>query len=991
MDAFKKVSGLLHDLLPSLQDAVDRTLAAISPDYWNACVLKNLSFQDRKYWSKRGIDSVADLDWQCVLKIVDSNYEVFRRQCGDGFVARELRAMRDLRNAYAHNSGAVSKETALSQLLVLRRFVKWLKFPNDKLELVNKTRKEIEAVVPRPSITITVSGGRSSSGIIPAAEFAMTQVAFDQLTQIDKNNGLCLGKKVANWISGKENFHLERCIHNMYAAGLDEGYSAVLYHTTNDDYIVIAVMPTPRVTGWTNLHSVFYDAETGHMTIYKIVHAAESSEVVTEWSNDLPEDKQYLGEQNESDGELDLPDHGGGAIAYSPDAVEKIPLSETMRDNPGRASSMLVLDDELCKKLYDGTLENWQVYLHPEQQKAVLMNSDGPMMVKGPAGTGKTVVLVHRAKWLIENVFTGNERILLTTFNKSLEYTIAEMLGKICSPSQRKRIDVVYFDQWLQKAWRKIGGKKILYTEEEIGDIEKNLFRLKLALFRAKGLINIDRTDEFIEREYDSIVQEYKLRTEASYVEAIRPKKFGVLRQDERRKLWQVFQLVNGDPFDPKVNPVGSSTRMRVINHVTKAIESHKFGFVGEYASVLVDESQDMGAAEYRLFGALTGNVAGHENPNSLVFAGDGHQRIYGRMGSLISCGINVRGGRTVSLKKCYRSSNALKKYAERFLNGVWVEDMDGSQDTLEGSEAINEGEGPVEQFAPQNDFERLHDITANCIKQWMATGSKRLSDYAILLREGNFKANKTWRLKMTAKAMLKRGLNAVVVSGRDKYDAGDSIKVMTMHRAKGMQFYGVILNLDGWPHKLDKDVDLAGVRENEEDERRLLYMAITRAVKYVLLTGAKGRPTQLNAKPIPPVKEQSTFDFDAGKREQIVVKPSKRPLPKQLEFPLSKDDKPPKDDPTPEYLDDVDVLTIYDKFVDYLKTSGEGVGHMSKYLNAVKLYVNEGKANKGFFMGLVLKEESPLGESWKAFCGAEGISIPMFEVVEKAVAQKHI
>ena len=984
MDAFKKVSGLLHDLLPSLQDAVDRVLVSLSPDYWNAYVLKKLDPETLKFWNKKGIDSVEDFDWHLALKIVKLNFKEFQGECGDSFNLRGLQAMRDVRNAYAHDKGAVSKDVAISQLLVLRRFVKWIKLPNDKLDLVDKVRKEVEVASPSQSIKITVSPRRASTAIVPSAEYAITQVAFDQLTQIDKDKGLYLQKRAANWISGKEGFRLERCIHHMYAAEVGDGYSAVLYQTTNDDYIIIAVIPTAHVAEWSNLHSVFYDAETGHMTICKIVQAAKTSDVVTEWSNDLPNDKSYLGCENEPDGELDLPDHGGGAIAYSPNASERIPLSEMIRENPDRMSSMLVLDDELCKKLYDGTLENWQVYLHHEQQKAVVMNSDGPMMVKGPAGTGKTVVLVHRAKWLIENVFTGNERILLTTFNKSLEYTIAEMLGKICTPSQLKRIDVAYFDQWLQKAWKKIGGKKILYTDEEIADVEKNLFRRNLELFRAKGLVDIDRTDEFIEREYDSIVQEYKLRTEASYVEAVRPKKFGVLRQDERRKLWQVFQLVNGDPFDPKVSPFDSSTRMRVINHVTKAIEAHKFGFAGQYAAVLVDESQDMGAAEYRLFGALTGNVEGHENPNSLVFAGDGHQRIYGRMGSLISCGINVRGGRTVSLKKCYRSSNALKKYAELFLKGVLVQDMDGSQDTLDGTEAINEGEGPVECFAPHNDFEKLHDITANRIKEWMAAGSKRLSDYAILLREGNFKASKTWRLKRTAEAMLKRGLNAVVVSGRDKYDYGNSIKVMTMHRAKGMQFYGVVLNLDGWPHKPDKDVDLAGVRENEEDERRLLYMAITRAVKFVLLTGAKGRPNQLNAKPIQPVKEQSTFNFDAGKKKQTVVNPQKHPVTKQEKLPRVK-----KDELSPVAVGDIDMLAIYDKFVGYLKAQGEGVNYVPmKYIDAVKLYVDARGANKKFFKDRALNLESTLSVSWKAFCAAEGVSIPMLDVVAKVVSR---
>jgi superfamily I DNA/RNA helicase len=611
------------------------------------------------------------------------------------------------------------------------------------------------------------------------------------------------------------------------------------------------------------------------------------------------------------------------------------------------------------------------------------MDSDGPMMVKGPAGTGKTVVLVHRAKWLLENVFTGNERILITTFNKSLEYTINQMLKSICTPQQLGRMDIVYFDQWLLKVWKKTGGEKILYSDDDICNVTKNLFRLKLTLVRKKGLVDVDRTDEFIEREYDSIVQEYKLRDEASYLTAVRPKKFGVLRQDERRKLWQIFQLVNGDPFDPNVSPAGSSTRMRVINHVTKAIEARKFGIAGKYAAVLVDESQDMGAAEYRLFGALTGNVVGHENPNSLLFAGDGHQRIYGRMGSLISCGINVRGGRTVLLKKCYRSSKALKRYAEKLLDGFLIKDMDDVKETLDGSEALDDGIEPIECFDLRGDYEAMHDATANRIKEWMGIGSKRLSDYAVLLREGNYGTSKTWRLRKTAEAMSKRGLKAVVVSGTDKFDESDSIKVMTMHRAKGMQFYGVVLNLDGWPHKPDKDADEEARKENEEDERKLLYMAIMRAVRFVMLTGVKGRPIQLG-KPIPKSKVQSTFDFDTGRKEVGVIKPKKRPVPKKDELVLTKATQAESQVQNAGN----DDTAIYEKFIEYLKSTRKNCEDALKYRQDIIQLTSKDKAKMVMAMYFSKQHAAALAPHWSDFAEKYAVTITLEEAASRSASK---
>lgn len=982
MDAFRKISGLLHDLLPSLKDAVDRVLVSKSHDYWNSYVMKNLPVQDQRYWRQSGIHSVADIDLQGVLKIVLTNYDLFRDSCGGECTTREIREMRKVRNVYAHDSGAVSQRVALAQLPIIRAFGKWMRIPDDKLALVDKARKEIETFeAPRP-VKIIVSKPATSPATIPSTEYAMTQRAADKLARLENNQGLQFSRMIVRSIKGEDGLVLNKRYKSLYSLDLGMGYSAVLFNTPNDDYIVVDVVLDTPASNWFDTHSVNYDSETGHMMISHICHVDGNQVNVTEWANDLPSDKAL-------DGEVDLPDHGGGSVDYEPNSSKGRSLSETLKNNPSRKSAICVLDDELCQKMYAGTLENWQVYLHPEQLKAVTMDSDGPMMVKGSAGTGKTVVLVHRAKWLLENVFTGNERILITTFNKSLEYTINQMLKSICSPQQLSRMDIVYFDQWLQKVWKEAGGEKILYQEEDICDIAKNTFRFRLAVARKNGLIDVDRTDEFIEREYDYIAQEYKLRDEASYLAAVRPKKFGVLRQDERRKLWQIFQLVNGDPFDPNVSPVGSSTRMRVINHVTKAIETRKVSIKGKYAAVLVDESQDMGAAEYRLFGALTGNVVGHENPNSLLFAGDGHQRIYGRMGSLISCGINVRGGRTVMLKKCYRSSKALKRYAEKLLDGFLIKDMDDVKETLDGSEALDDGVAPVECFGFGRDYEMMHDATANRIKEWMGIGSKRLSDYAVLLREGNYynwrngRNDKTYKLRITAEALSKRGLKAVVVSGRDKDDESDSIKVMTMHRAKGMQFYGVVLNLDGWPHKPDKDADEEARRENEEDERKLLYMAIMRAVRFVMLTGVNRKPSQLG-KPIPESKVQSTFDFDVGRKESGVIKPKKHPVPKQDELMLTSP-TPAKAHVQSAGSEDSD---IYEKFIEYLKSMRKNCSDALKYRQDIIQLASKDKVKMTMAMYFSKQHAAALAPLWSDFATKHAVTITLEEAATKSASK---
>jgi hypothetical protein len=70
----------------------------------------------------------------------------------------------------------------------------------------------------------------------------------------------------------------------------------------------------------------------------------------------------------------------------------------------------------------------------------------------------------------------------------------------------------------------------------------------------------------------------------------------------------------------------------------------------------------------------------------------------------------------------------------------------------------------------------------------------------------------------------------------------------MTMNRAKGLQFFGVAVNLNHWPHR-DKSNSSKEKEQRDaelDQEKTLLYTAIMRATSRVILTGTKGRPNEL-------------------------------------------------------------------------------------------------------------------------------------------------
>ena len=62
------------------------------------------------------------------------------------------------------------------------------------------------------------------------------------------------------------------------------------------------------------------------------------------------------------------------------------------------------------------------IYLNPEQDELVQLDSRGHLLIRGVAGSGKTTIALYRAKFLSENyldMFTAN-KILVLTYNSTL-------------------------------------------------------------------------------------------------------------------------------------------------------------------------------------------------------------------------------------------------------------------------------------------------------------------------------------------------------------------------------------------------------------------------------------------------------------------------------------------------------------------------------------------------------------------------------------------
>lgn len=481
-------------------------------------------------------------------------------------------------------------------------------------------------------------------------------------------------------------------------------------------------------------------------------------------------------------------------------------------DVPTTLKSFVVVDgeDEL-RRIMAEPLEKWRVFLHPTQRKIARKEYSGSARVLGGAGTGKTVVAMHRAKYLASKC-EGQQRILMTTFTANLAADIRENLRKICTLEEIRRIEVIHLDAWVNQFLRESG------FSAQIGydDVIKPLWE------RAVLLANIDLPFEtsFYEEEWNRIVIAQEALTLEKYVKATRNGRGTRLDRKKRMHIWKVFENYQNLMKENQIRDINTA-----MYESTKLLQSA--GRKPRYASIIIDEGQDFSDNAYRLIRAL----AGEEHPNDIFIVGDSHQRIYRNHPILSKCGINIRG-RSSILKINYRTTEEIRKQALLLLKGISFDDLDEGFDLGDKCQSLTHGEKPiVENFGNANDE---FDFLLREVKKLKDNGVS-LTDICVVAR--------TKKLVDDYIALFTRaGIRSYAIK-RNKADdrSFDGLRVATMHRVKGLEFkYVFIAAVNNRIIPLSSAINKADAVSEEESitsEKCLLYVAMTRAQKGVYIT----------------------------------------------------------------------------------------------------------------------------------------------------------
>jgi superfamily I DNA/RNA helicase len=466
---------------------------------------------------------------------------------------------------------------------------------------------------------------------------------------------------------------------------------------------------------------------------------------------------------------------------------------------------------EELQRALDYPWEKWTVFLHPEQRQWVERDYNGPARVSGSAGTGKTIVALHRAAHLARE--HENARVLLTTFSDTLATALRTKLKRLLGKEPRlaERIDVHSLEAIglrLYKAHVISNGSQAKIVSREM--VKELIDRAAHATSGHKfGL-------HFLLTEWEHVVDAWQLDTWEGYRHVPRLGRKTRLQEAQRAILWDIFEQVRAELKTREL-----ITQAELFTSLAFAIgASSKVVF--DFA--VVDEAQDIGVAHLRFLAALGGRRS-----NSLFFAGDLGQRIFQQPFSWRTLGVDIRG-RSRTLRINYRTSHQIRTQADRLL-GPAVTDIDGV--TENRNDTISVFNGPLPEIRILNEEAEEIAYVADWVKARTQSGVLP-HEFGVFVRSS---------------AQLDRAQAAVVAASipfkiLDEHVATASgcISISTMHLAKGLEFRAVVVmacNDEVIPlqERIETVGDEADLQEVYDTERHLLYVACTRARDHLLVT----------------------------------------------------------------------------------------------------------------------------------------------------------
>jgi len=481
--------------------------------------------------------------------------------------------------------------------------------------------------------------------------------------------------------------------------------------------------------------------------------------------------------------------------------VAPSPVHPLVPANPPTAQQ---IHEALLEGLRHAPIEDWMAFLDPEQARLVCRSFNGPSRIRGAAGTGKTVVALHRAAYLARA--TGGP-VLVTTFVRTLPAVLQSLLHRM-APDVVGRVE-----------FRSVHGfaAELLAARGSRLDVDAELAsRLFDEVWRRQGLDGplgaIDPAARYWYEEVSAVLKGRGLTRFEQYAGLARHGRRRPLTIEQRAAVWELYVA-----YENALRTREIADWQDLILEAHAALQEQP---LDKYRAVIVDEVQDFSPLMIRMLHSLVGDI-----PDGLNLIGDGQQTIYPGGATLAEAGVSI-AGRAVVLTTNYRNTAEIAQFAGLLVEGDRHTDIEGATTGADAARAPRRGPRPVYTVFPSRAVhdrslvERVRRIVADAAESGREV---RLGDIGVL-------ALYAWHAQEAAEALAEAGIPTIDLATYDGTST-DAVKVGTIKRAKGLEFAEVLVVrtpsylVQGGGAALD---DAAAERTTLQ--RRELFVGMTRA-----------------------------------------------------------------------------------------------------------------------------------------------------------------
>jgi len=511
----------------------------------------------------------------------------------------------------------------------------------------------------------------------------------------------------------------------------------------------------------------------------------------------------------------------GEAVVLDSDAVA------VSMSSPDNSEAFITFDDHglLDEFFTKGTVADWMLFLHPGQKAVAERELRGPARLRGVSGSGKTCVLVHRARNLAKKY---QQPIALVTLTESMRKLLERLVDDLCGV-ERTFITVKTMSMLAKDTLLDCDRQGPLLTPaysetvDAAAKVAEAFVRQHQDFDRSVfGAMGYSHMQEFLRSEFAYVRGRLTESNLPTYLDAKVFQRRGrgtALAQSDRRIVLDAITV-----YQDALAQQHMQDHEGYVSMVIEAISQPSYG-AGKFRCILSDEVQDLSECDIALMGRLK-TPDGHlisKAVDGLFLAGDGAQSIYKRGFTLRRIGIDI-SGRSFSLKKNYRNTHEILKAAFGLVAQYEFADVDEENIERPSLPDFAETHGAKPLLVRCSRPEDEVAYVAGQIYSSLAMGQLP-GQICVIGPSQRMRAEMEQALKL-------KGIATAELRHDVDYES-DHVKISTIESAKGHEFSAVyIVGL------VEGALPATGIEEDGlPREASRLYVAMTRARERLTLT----------------------------------------------------------------------------------------------------------------------------------------------------------